>query len=86
MSVRYKAGSFECGGGFVRSILREKTNGDEQILLVNTNKTYSSPDDAAILAKTDIEQSLAYAQSGKFQSIDHALSATGYQQIVEEKE
>ena len=84
MSVRYKAGSFEYGGGFARSILREKINGGEQILLANINKTYSSPDDAAILAKTDIEQSLVYAKNGKWQSIDHALSAMGYQQIVED--
>jgi hypothetical protein len=84
MSVKYKAGSFKYQSGFARSILREKVENDEQFLLVNLNKIYSSPDDAAILAKTDIEQSLVYAKTGKLQSIDHALSAMGYEKIEEE--
>ena len=83
MGVSYKAGSFNYAGGFARSILIEKT-GNEQILLANINKIYSSPDDAAILAKTDIEQSLVHAKNGRCQSIDHALSAMGYQKIVED--
>ena len=84
MSVKYQAGSFEYKGGFARSILRSKINGSEQFLLVNDSKIYDSPDDAAILAKTDIDQSLAHAKTGKFESIDHALSATGYQKFEEE--
>jgi hypothetical protein len=83
VSVKYKAGSFNCKNGFARSIFRERAAGGEQFLLVNLNKIYSSPDDAAILAKTDVEQSLVYAKTGKWQSIDHALSAMGYQKIEE---
>ena len=83
MSVKYQAGSFEYNGGFVRSILRSKIENDEQFLLINDKKTYNSPNDAAILAKTDIEQSLVYAKTKKFESIDHALSAMGYQKFEE---
>jgi hypothetical protein len=83
MSEKYQAGSFKYQSGFTRSILRERI-GDKGDLLINTNKIYSSPDDAAILAKTDIEQSLVYAKTGKWQSIDHALSAMGYQILEEE--
>lgn len=85
MSVKYQAGSFNYNGGFARSILRAKIGG-EQFLLVNTNKIYNSPDDAAILAKIDTEQSLVYAKTGKFETIDHALSAMGYQKFEEEKQ
>lgn len=79
MSVKYQAGSFEYKGGFARSILCSKINTSEQFLLINDRKIYDSPNDAAILAKTDIEQSLVYAKTNKFASIDHALSAMGYQ-------
>jgi len=84
MSVKYQAGSFEYKDGFARSILCTKITSGEQFLLVNTGKTYNSPDDAAILAKTDIEQSLSFAQTKKFESIDHALSASGYQKYEDE--
>jgi hypothetical protein len=84
MSVRYAAGSFLYQGGFVRSILREKADGGEQIMLVNTNKIYNLQNDAATLAKMDVDSSLVYAKTGKSESIDHALSAMGYQKYVEE--
>jgi hypothetical protein len=85
MSVKYQAGSFEYKGGFARSILCTKTTNGEQFLLINDNKIYNSPDDAAILAKMDIEQSLVYAKTNKFASIDHALSAMGYQKFEEDE-
>jgi len=85
VSVKYQAGRFKYQSGFARSIFREKVENGERFLLVNLNKIYSSPDDAAILAKTDIEQSLVYAKTGKWQSIDHALSAMGYQKLEEEE-
>jgi hypothetical protein len=84
MSVKYQAGSFKYQEGFARSIFRERVNSDEHFLLVNINKIYQSPDDAAMLAKIDIDQSLAYAKNGQHSSIDHALSAMGYQKYIEE--
>jgi hypothetical protein len=85
MSVKYKAGSFEYRGEFVRSILCEMLSvPNKPFLLINVDKVYSSSDDAAILAKTDIDSSFAYAKIGKFKSIDHALSAMGYQKYEEE--
>ena len=80
MSVRFKAGSFKYQSGFVRSILREKTGG-EQTMLINPNKVYNSQDESSILAKTDIDFALVNAKSGQWESIDHALSAMGYQSI-----
>ncbi|MDR0303148.1 MAG: hypothetical protein LBH98_00015 [Chitinispirillales bacterium] len=84
MSVRYTAGSFGCQGGFARSVLLEKATGGEQIMLVNPNKIYNLQNDAATLAKIDVDSSFVYAKTGKFESIDHALSAMGYQRYDEE--
>lgn len=84
MSVKYTAGSFRYRGGFVRSVLLEKTDGGGQIMLINTNKIYDSQNDAATLAKMDVDSSLVYAKTQKFESIDHALSAMGYQKYAEE--
>lgn len=84
MSVKYTAGSFKYGGGFARSVLLEKTNGGEAIMLVNPNKIYDLQNDAATLAKMDVDSSLVYAKTAKFESIDHALSAMGYQKYVED--
>jgi alcohol dehydrogenase YqhD (iron-dependent ADH family) len=84
MSIRYTAGSFNYQNGFVRSILREKIEVGEQVMLINSNKIYNLQNDASTLAKMDIDSSLVYAKNGQWQSIDHALSAMGYQIYVEE--
>jgi len=84
MSVKYIAGSFMYQGGFARSVLLEKADGGGQIMLVNPNKIYDLQNDAATLAKIDVDSSLVYAKTQKFESIDHALSAMGYQKYVEE--
>ena len=83
MSVRFIAGSFKYQNGFVRSILRQITDGDE-IMLINPNKVYNSQDESSILAKTDIDFALVNAKRGQCESIDHALSTMGYQKYEEE--
>lgn len=91
MRIKFQAGSYHFEESFVRSIARyidrEGQNQWElETLLVNINQKYSSGDEAAMLAKVDIDHARVKAMENRgTYTMDHYLSALGYQKLAEEK-
>ena len=85
MKIKFEAGSFAYGDGFVRSIgrYREVDAGWQiEMVLASIEKTYESPQEASMLAKMDIDRALQKAQtSGGVKSVDHFLAAMGYSRV-----
>ncbi len=90
MRVKFQAGRYEYGSGYIRSIARfiEKNELWEiDFVLVNTAQVYQNGDEAAQLAKWDIDraQQKALEKRGEL-TIDHYLASIGYEKIEAEEQ
>ncbi len=87
MSVKFQAGSIMYNQEFARSIARFLGSPDgaswlEPQHLINVETLYKSADEAALLAKLDIDH--AHKQAKAEQSaytVDHILASKGYQTL-----
>ena len=90
MKTKFEAGSFQYGKGFIRSIGRYRevdTGWVIEMVLAMAEKTYETPQEAAMLAKMDVDGALVKAQaSGGKKSVDHFLSGIGYSRVEQKDE
>lgn len=90
MRIKFQAGSYQFEDQYIRSIARYFDRSGENLweldtLLVNIAKKYESGDEAAMHAKVDIDHARVKAMENRgTYTMDHFLSALGYQKISEE--
>lgn len=91
MRIKFQAGSYQFEDSYVRSIARYfDRQGENQweleALLVNIAQKYNNGDEAAMHAKVDIDHARIKAMENRgTYTMDHFLSALGYQKLTEEK-
>ena len=85
MKTKFEAGSFQYGDGFIRSVgryIEVDTGWQAEMILASTQKSYKTPQEAAMLAKMDIDTALRRAQmSGGKLTVDHVLASMGYGRV-----
>lgn len=90
MAIKFEAGSYSYNGKAVRSIARYRESGKNwiiEVLLINIGVSYKTSQEAALLAKMDIDNGHKVAVStGGRESIDHYLASIGYNILEEIKE
>lgn len=89
MSVQFRAGSSLYQDSYIRSIARmQEVDGQWELsmLLVNMLQKYPLAEDAAMLAKMDIDHALEQIQTAHtYPTVDHALVALGYEKYESNK-
>ncbi len=90
MKIKFEAGSYNYDGKAIRSIGRYREMGEDwelEMVLVNVSKSYKSAEEAAILAKMDIDTAREKALSNRGQlTMDHYLASIGYNRLDEKTE
>jgi hypothetical protein len=90
MKIKFEAGSYNYDGKAIRSIARYKEMGsgwEMEMVLVNISKKYDKPEEAAMLAKMDIDIAKQKALDNRGTiTIDHHLVAVGYSRLDEKTE
>jgi hypothetical protein len=88
--IKFEAGSYNYDGKAIRSIGRYRETPEGWVIdmvLVNIAHSYDKPDEAAMLAKMDIDIAYQKALDNQGQiTVDHHLAAVGYSKLEEQTE